>query len=80
MHKAPGSHVVLCTEGETPPDEDCEYAAGLAVWFSSVRESGRAEVDYTQIKNLKKPPASNPGFVIYHVYKTVYASVVKPKT
>ncbi len=80
VQKAPGSHVVLCTEGETPPDEDCEYAAGLAVWFSSVRESGKAEVDYTQIKNLKKPPASNPGFVIYHVYKTVYASAVKPKT
>ena len=61
-------------------DIKARYAASLAVWFSSVRERGKAEVDYTQVKNLKKPPAAAPGFVIYHVYKTVYASAVKPKT
>ncbi len=79
VQKAPGSHVVLCTEGAEPDEADYEYAAGLAVWFSSVRERGKAEVDYTQVKNLKKPPASNPGFVIYHIYKTLYAAAVKPK-
>ena len=79
VQKAPGSHVVLCSEGREPTDTACEYAAGLAVWFSSVRERGKAEVDYTQVKNLKKPPASAPGYVIYHVYKTIYAEAVKPK-
>ena len=77
VQKAPGSHVILCVNDSSPSDEDYEYAAGLAVWFSSVRDRGTAEVDYTLVKNLKKPPASNPGFVIYNVYKTIYAKAVK---
>ena len=79
VQKAPGSHVILCTDGALPADKDCEFAAGLAVWFSSVRERGKAEVDYTQIKNVKKPPAAAPGFVIYNIYKTIYAQAIKPK-
>ena len=75
VQKAPGSHVILCVNDNEPSDEDYEYAAGLAVWFSSVRERGTAEVDYTLVKNLKKPPAANPGYVIYHIYKTIYAKV-----
>ena len=79
VQKAPGSHVVLCLDGAESTPEACEFAAGLAVWFSSVRDRGKAEVDYTQVKNLKKPPAANPGYVIYHVYKTIYAQAVRPK-
>lgn len=78
VQKAPGSHVILCADDGAASDADYEYAAGLAVWYSSLRERGKAEVDYTQVKNLKKPPAANPGFVIYHIYKTIYASAVKP--
>ena len=37
------------------------------------------EVDYTKVKNLKKPAASNPGFVIYHIYNTVYVKAVNPE-
>lgn len=78
VQKAPGSHVILCLDGAEPTESACEYAAGLAVWFSSVRERGKAEVDFTQVKNLKKPPAAAPGFVIYHIYKTIYAQAIKP--
>ena len=28
-------------------------------------------VDYTLVKNLKKPPSAPPGKVIYHVYYSV---------
>ena len=28
-------------------------------------------VDYTPVKNVKKPAGSRPGMVIYHVYNTV---------
>ncbi len=77
--KAPGSHVVLSVEGREAPVEDMEYAAALAAHFSSVRERGSVEVDYTQIRNLKKPPASAPGFVIYHVYKTVLIQPIDPE-
>ena len=78
VQKAPGSHVILCLNGASPTPAACDYAAGLAVWFSSVRERGKAEVDYTEARNLKKPPAAKPGFVIYHVYKTIYAQAVRP--
>ncbi len=80
VQKAPGSHVILCLDGAEPTDASCEFAAGLAVWFSSVRERGKAEVDYTQIRNLRKPPAAAPGYVIYHIYKTIYAQAIKPKS
>jgi len=52
-----------------------EFAASLAAYFSSVKDRGTVEVDYTKVRNLKKPPASRPGFVIYHIYNTVY---IKP--
>ncbi|MBR5410804.1 MAG: NFACT family protein [Clostridia bacterium] len=78
VQKAPGSHVVLASADVAPKESDIEFAAGLAVWFSSQRERGVAEVDYTEAKYLKKPPASNPGYVIYHVYQSVYAKAVKP--
>ena len=79
VQKAPGSHVVLALDGDPMQDADAEFAAGIAVWFSSVRERGKAEVDYTPVRFLKKPAASNPGFVTYHVYKTVYANAVRPE-
>ncbi len=78
VKKAPGSHVVLCTQNREASDEDMEFAARTAAWFSSVRDRGMAEVDYTQIKNIKKPPASKPGFVIYHVYNTAYVKAENP--
>ena len=50
-----------------------EYAAGLAVAFSSKRGAPTAEVDYTPVKNIKKPAGARPGFVIYHVYRSMLA-------
>ncbi len=77
--KAPGSHVILVCNGAEAPEADMEFAAKTAAWFSSVRERGSVEVDYTKVRNLKKPPASRPGYVIYHVYQTVYAKAEKPE-
>lgn len=77
--KAPGSHVVLSLEGKDAQVEDMEYAAAVAAHFSSVKERGAVEVDYTLVRNLKKPPASAPGFVIYHVYKTMLIQPIDPE-
>jgi predicted ribosome quality control (RQC) complex YloA/Tae2 family protein len=79
VHKAPGSHVVLCCGDITPDNVDMEFAAGAAAWFSSVRSGGTVEVDYTKIRNIKKPPASHPGFVIYHVYDSAMVRAVNPE-
>ena len=69
--KIHGSHVILVTEGRTPAGEDMEFAAALAAYHSSARTSKLVPVDYTEVKNIKKPGGANPGFVIYHVYKTI---------
>lgn len=63
---APGSHVVVITNGEDLPDATYIEAAKLAAFFSSRRQSDKIEVDYTQKKNLKKPAGSKPGFVVYY--------------
>ena len=70
----PGSHVILITEGKEPPAEDYTEAAGLAAYYSSAT-GDRVEVDYTYVKNVKKPQGSKPGFV---TYKTNYTAYVKP--
>ena len=77
--KAPGSHVVLVCSEKEPLPEDIEFAAGVAAWYSSVRERGSVEVDCTKVRNIKKPSASRPGFVIYHVYSTLYVKAIRPE-
>lgn len=76
VKNAPGSHVVMvCDPGEDPPAEDFTQAGMIAAYYSSKRDGSHVEVDYTLIKNVKKPPASPPGLVIY---KTNYSMTVTP--
>ena len=70
----PGSHVLLRTDGREIPDRAYEEAASLAAHYSASSGSGKVEVQYTQRKNLKKPPASRPGFVVFHTYYSMAAS------
>ena len=67
----PGSHTILLCEGREPGDTDLTEAAVLAAKNSKAAEQDRAEVDYTRVKNVKKPSGSRLGFVIYENYKTV---------
>ena len=69
--KIPGSHVILRPEPGIPvDDESLNYACQLAAYFSKAKNSTKVPVDYTKRKNIKKPPASKPGFVIYDFFKT----------
>ena len=76
IQKAPGSHVILSLDGREPTEKAMEFAAKVAAYYSSGREAGAVEVDYTEVRNLKKPVGAKPGFVIYHVYNSV---LVKPE-
>jgi predicted ribosome quality control (RQC) complex YloA/Tae2 family protein len=69
--KIHGSHVILCTEGKTVDDDTIVEAAKIAAYYSQARESGNVPVDYTPVKNVKRPAGGRPGMVIYHVYNTV---------
>lgn len=78
----PGSHTIIRTRGEeTVPDTTILEAARLAAYFSKAQNSAQVPVDYTAVKNVKKPNGAKPGMVIYDRYNTVYvqpdAEVVK---
>ena len=71
-----GSHVIVKTNGTKElPDSTYEEAARLAAFYSSGRDNGKVDVDYTERKNLKKPPKSKPGYVIYHAN---YSMTINP--
>ena len=67
-----GSHVILCTEGQEPDERSMTEAATLAAYFSQGREGGQVAVDYTQVRNVKKPNGARPGMVVYDPYQTAY--------
>lgn len=73
--KIHGSHVVIVSDGKEISDLAIEQAAIIAAYNSKARLSSQVPVDYTLAKNLKKPNGAKPGFVIYHVYNTLF---VKP--
>ena len=70
----PGSHVIMVTGGEEPSERDYTEAAAVAAYYSKATQDLVA-VDYTAVKNIKKPQGAKPGFVIY---KTNYTAYVKP--
>lgn len=68
-----GAHVImLCEQGEEPDARDFTEAAELAAYYSSISDTQNAAVDYTLVKNLKKPSGAKPGKVIYHTNYTAY--------
>ena len=69
-----GSHVILCAEGREPDERSLTEAAALAAYFSQGRESGQVAVDYTQVRNVKKPNGAKPGMVVYDPYQTAYVA------
>jgi predicted ribosome quality control (RQC) complex YloA/Tae2 family protein len=70
---APGSHVVLRTEGRAdPPPEALLDACELAVHFSKLRNASRADVHVVPIKNVKKPKGAKAGLVLVHGGKTIH--------
>lgn len=75
VKNAPGSHVVMLCNGVEPSERDFTEAAMVAAYNSSLSEAKHITVDYTQVRNLKKPAGAKPGYVIYH---TNYSAYVTP--
>ena len=72
--KIHGSHVVISCMGEMPDTETLTEAAMLAALYSDASEGSRVPVDYTLVKNVKKPAGARPGMVIYTDQKTIYVT------
>lgn len=68
----PGSHVVI--RAKNPSETAIKEAAIIAAYFSKARQSSSVPVDYTEIRHVKKPNGSKPGFVIYEQNNTVYVT------
>ena len=72
-----GSHVIIVTEGQTPPDSTIEEAAVIAAVNSRGKGSNLVPVDYCLARYVKKPSGAKPGKVIFTNYQTAF---VKPDT
>lgn len=67
--KFPGSHVLLVTKERDPmkvPDRTFNEAGRIAAYYSTGRDQSKVDIDYTLLKNVKKPAGAVPGYVIYH--------------
>lgn len=72
-----GSHLILRLNVE-PDDIILSKVAQYAAYFSKARETSKIPVDYTYIKNIKKPPGSPLGFVIFNTHQTMIVEPKKP--
>lgn len=72
VKEIPGSHTIIRTEGKEVPASTMEEAAMLAAWHSKARGTGNTAVDFTEVRNVKKPNGAKPGMVIYDPYETIY--------
>ena len=72
-----GSHLILRLNVE-PDDIILSKVAQYAAYFSKARETSKVPVDYTYIKNIKKPPRSPLGFVIFNTHQTMIVEPKKP--
>lgn len=70
----PGCHTVVKYKGEEFPNEVIEAACKIAAYYSKSKGAPNTPVDYTRIKNVKKPKGAKAGMVIYEHYKTAYVS------
>ncbi|WP_042348986.1 Rqc2 family fibronectin-binding protein [Bacillus massiliigorillae] len=68
----PGSHVVI--RNSAPTEQTILEAAMLAAYYSKAKSSSGVPVDYTQIRHVKKPRGSKPGFVTYDNQNTIYVT------
>jgi len=70
---APGSHALIKAAGKKQAltTKTIEEAASIAAFYSKSKESAKAEVIYTEAKNVKKPRGAKPGMVTVREFKSV---------
>lgn len=78
VQKFHGSHVIILSDGETPPDRTVTEAAALAAYHSQARQGQNVPVDVTPVRYLRKPKGGKPGMVIYDRYRTVIVTPSLP--
>ncbi len=77
VQKFAGSHTVIIANKKEITDTAIFEAACIAAYHSKAKDSSAVPVDYTLIKNVKKPTGAKPGKVIYNTYNTIYVTPQK---
>lgn len=68
-----GTHVILRNLNKLElPDKLRLICCSLAAYYSKAKKSGNIPVDFTQIKYVRKPKGSVPGYVTYTNQKTIF--------
>ncbi len=77
--KIHGSHTIIKLGiNKDVPATTIKEAAILAAYYSKGRDSSNVPVDYTTVKNVRKPNGAKPGMVIYDFYNTIYVTPSLP--
>lgn len=72
-----GTHVVLRNFHKLEiPEHLLILCARLAAYYSKAKSSSQVPVDYTQIRYVRKPRGSAPGFVTYSHQKTIFVDPI----
>ena len=74
VQNSAGSHVICETSGTQITDAAIHDCAVIAAYYSKARASSNVAVDYTIVKNIRKPNGAKAGFVVYDTYKTEFAT------
>ncbi len=77
VQKHAGSHTVIIADKKEITETAIFEAACIAAYHSKAKDSSSVAVDYTIIKNVKKPIGAKPGKVIYNTYNTLYVTPEK---
>ena len=73
VQKTHGSHVIIRAMDTEPDEITLAQAASLAVYYSQSRSGGKTPVDYTMVRNVRKPSGGLPGMALYTTYQTILA-------
>ncbi|HNX00406.1 MAG TPA: NFACT RNA binding domain-containing protein [Candidatus Cloacimonadota bacterium] len=72
-----GTHVVLRNyRKQEVPDDLKLLCARLAAYYSKAKSSSQVPVDYTQIRYVRKPRGSAPGYVTYTHQHTLFVDPI----
>ena len=76
-----GSHVVLKIHSGkgNPGKRACEQAAGIAAYYSKMKNAGMVAVAMTERRFVRKPRASPPGTVTIEREKVIFAKPALPR-
>lgn len=74
----PGAHVIIRTGGREVPEQTLREAAGLAAYYSRVRDEPLVDVDVSRRSLVRKVAGGPPGLVTYRAEQSLRVAPLPP--